>query len=99
MSPASRGRGLKLVAAPDAALKFQVARFTRAWIETASGNARRTSHGLSPASRGRGLKLFRAILDAEHEVVARFTRAWIETDQKNFVQYAELGRPLHAGVD
>ena len=55
LSPASRGRGLKLGRHPAALGFVHVARFTRAWIET-SVVVIRVGQTRSPASRGRGLK-------------------------------------------
>ncbi len=54
-SPASRGRGLKLVGTAGRKTSNSVARFARAWIEPSPGLAHSVAR-TSPASRGRGLK-------------------------------------------
>ena len=77
---------------------FQVALFTRAWIEMLE---------IENVKRVKAVALFtRAWIEINFQpertpfaLVALFTRAWIEIWIDTLEAYIESGRPLHEGVD
>ena len=71
-------RGLKHQNQNGSDRTTDVARSTRAWIETESG-AKTERKSMSHALRVRGLKPGLVVLIVRSAVVARSTRAWIET--------------------
>ena len=78
MSHALRVRGLKHGRFEAKEKEMNVARSTRAWIETLHGVLTLPSH-MSHALRVRGLKPEREVWLRCAATVARSTRAWIET--------------------
>ena len=82
MSPASRGRGLKLLFEFRLNETDRVARFTRAWIET-TVPAKRTRLPCVARFTRAWIETYLIYTRYEGGNVARFTRAWIETCKWN----------------
>jgi len=99
LSHPSRVRGLKLLTYLCNYLKFYVAPFTGAWIETRQAVpcfvVRKTSH----PSRVRGLKQLLPVPRSGSVIVAPFTGAWIETFLGVGKYNKDECRTLHGCVD
>ena len=77
---------------------YQVALFTRAWIEIRA--AQKNFHGACVALFTRAwIEILTAIFVLKTLLVALFTRAWIEIIFFDEIQPENNGRPLYEGVD
>ena len=98
MSPSSRGRGLKFRYKHNNTEKYQVALFTRAWIEIIPRVHRLIGVIVALFTRA-WIEISRSFETFVLFAVALFTRAWIEIICVRIGDKVKAGRPLHEGVD
>ena len=77
---------------------YNVALFTRAWIEISTGLMYKGLNAVALFTRA-WIEIIRAKDGSQTTAVALFTRAWIEMAAISQIGTTKSSRPLHEGVD